>query len=1469
MGDAPDMGAYEWGFTARFAVMLEGPYQAGSGTMSTALAAGGSIPLTSPYAADPRTVTAIPSAAVDWVLLQLQTATNGGVITAQSAFLGREGFLLSDDGSTGVVAHARSGSYYLVLRHRNHLSVMSAEPVGFTNDVVEYSFISGAGQFYGGSSGAVEVAGGVWGMAAGDGDGDGEILDADSLVHSSQTNLTDYRRSDFNLDGAVSAEDLTGYWSVRQGMRTMLPDGQVILTPALRVSPGRRTLLAEHGTVFHAMGGTGQVHWALVKNHSGSTTGVEVVTGDDFEYWAGETSGGIDVIEAWDRDNLLSRAYVNIISTNDIAQAGKAIIIAGRKSADDPLWDTTDYLGGVAYGTLRYRGFSTNNICYLSPEPGRDIDDDGVVDIDFESNIDNARYAFTNWAAGPGNLFVYLTDHGSSGSEGGYFRLNPTNKLLASDVASWLDDLQWTYSNDVIVVLDFCQAGSFLEPLAYSGPGRRIVIAACEADEPSYFVAGGLVSFSDAFFSGVLLGLNVSNCYEQARGAIAAYQSAQIYDKDGDADEITIGATFVAGKDIPQIGRVIGNQALMGDTSATLWADDIVSVYPIERVWCSIMQPDHEPNPTNPVMDLVQLELPYNAASARYEATYSGFAKPGVYRLYFYAKDNWGSVSLPRQSYVIQSRFDERVILVAGGPSFAPGWETINWMANLGYHTFRTRLFDNDHIYYMNALTAQNLDDEAGYDVDAIPSLDKLGYAITNWAYVNDTDKLTVYLIGDGTNNTLCVNEGEYLTPAMLAGWLNTFQAANSRQVNVIMDFSGSGAFLPELAGIGPVSDASALSRRVSVASSRANRQSLMARGGQVSFTQYFLSEIFSGESIGDAVTRARKTIRRASGLLHQVAEIDDNGNGIPNEKNTDGVLSRERYIGTAFVTGSDIPSIGSVIPSTSITNTSELLLWVDDVTDVEGISNVWCVITPPDYIGSGELPRLDLPWVGTNDRYEAVYSNFTKNGTYVLTFYAEDCVGDLSESVQSDVFRTEEAVVDTLPDEFEVDNASHQARMFPVGSSQVRTFHSSNDTDWVRFFAVSNHVYDIETVHLGTNVDTVIDMYRQLPDGTLINIDTVDLFGRDEGELAGLDYPTNGLYYVRVSQYVTDGWTAGSYQLIINIPSGGQVSELTVLVLDLTGPPPASLRACLECGGNVEEKEFAYYAQGGFGMATFPSPAAGNYTITVEGIPEGYKHTGDLDPVQFRTVPSQSSLLFPAFMISPYVQVQGCVRDGWTQERLANADIVFTAAGGAIADQDYIDYPNTGAGSGWRTAADGSFPSNVFLPTVDWHLKIAKLGFSSMVSDYVVQSPAGNTISNIGTLYLTPVDSNNNGLPDGWEEDNFGWPTNVDPCADADFDLVCNKDELVCGTDPRNPTSVLCFCECSACSNGFVLRWPVVLWRTYRVRATDDLALPPESWPAMSDCMEATPGKTEMKWTDTSLSGNVNRYYLVEVVTP
>jgi len=76
-----------------------------------------------------------------------------------------------------------------------------------TSSTVTYDFTTGSDKFYGGSSGAVELETGVWGMIAGDPNANGAINATDYLIVQPDIGASGYQNSDVNLNGAVNATD--------------------------------------------------------------------------------------------------------------------------------------------------------------------------------------------------------------------------------------------------------------------------------------------------------------------------------------------------------------------------------------------------------------------------------------------------------------------------------------------------------------------------------------------------------------------------------------------------------------------------------------------------------------------------------------------------------------------------------------------------------------------------------------------------------------------------------------------------------------------------------------------------------------------------------------------------------------------------------------------------------------------------------------------------------------------------------------------------------------------------------------------------------------------------------------------------------------------------------------------------------------------------------------------------------------
>lgn len=200
-------------------VYLEGPFTGSE--MSTDLQGLADFPLTQPYAGLPwnypgtESVTNIPPGVVDWVLIEYRDATNAASATAatrigrQAAFLLNDGSVL-DIGGASVLQPSISVSQelFVVVYHRNHLAVLSADPLIMTGGIYSYDFSTAAEKAYGGSNAHTEIVPGIWGMAGGDCNADGLVNTTDiSDSWYSTAGFAGYLMSDPSMDTQVNNSD--------------------------------------------------------------------------------------------------------------------------------------------------------------------------------------------------------------------------------------------------------------------------------------------------------------------------------------------------------------------------------------------------------------------------------------------------------------------------------------------------------------------------------------------------------------------------------------------------------------------------------------------------------------------------------------------------------------------------------------------------------------------------------------------------------------------------------------------------------------------------------------------------------------------------------------------------------------------------------------------------------------------------------------------------------------------------------------------------------------------------------------------------------------------------------------------------------------------------------------------------------------------------------------------------------------
>lgn len=195
------------------------------------------LPLSQPYNIPPWNYTGTESVPiipnqniVDWILIELRdapdalSATSLTIIARQACFLLKDGSIVGLDGiSLPQFNDSFSQQLFVVMWHRNHLGIMSAN--GFTDIVSVYNcdFSVSLNQVYGSSLGYKILTNNICGMVSGDSNHDGLINFSDKVLWSNFSGMNIYFDTDFSMDREVNNPDKNNLWLLNQTFSLQVP----------------------------------------------------------------------------------------------------------------------------------------------------------------------------------------------------------------------------------------------------------------------------------------------------------------------------------------------------------------------------------------------------------------------------------------------------------------------------------------------------------------------------------------------------------------------------------------------------------------------------------------------------------------------------------------------------------------------------------------------------------------------------------------------------------------------------------------------------------------------------------------------------------------------------------------------------------------------------------------------------------------------------------------------------------------------------------------------------------------------------------------------------------------------------------------------------------------------------------------------------------------------------------------------
>lgn len=193
-------------------IFLEGPYNAGA--MSDGLRNSGIIPTTSPYV-DAKTCnstvfnTTGTNAIIDWVWVELRDSVDGTtVIASASALIQANGTVVDTDGTSPLTVDVPAGNYYVVLAHRNHLGIRSANTISLTGGTHSIDLRGDSALIAGGANAVANLGDGNFALFLGDFDANGQVQNSDLNGMLPLLGISSYTFADLDMNSQVQNTDI-------------------------------------------------------------------------------------------------------------------------------------------------------------------------------------------------------------------------------------------------------------------------------------------------------------------------------------------------------------------------------------------------------------------------------------------------------------------------------------------------------------------------------------------------------------------------------------------------------------------------------------------------------------------------------------------------------------------------------------------------------------------------------------------------------------------------------------------------------------------------------------------------------------------------------------------------------------------------------------------------------------------------------------------------------------------------------------------------------------------------------------------------------------------------------------------------------------------------------------------------------------------------------------------------------------
>jgi plastocyanin len=428
-------------------------------------------------------------------------------------------------------------------------------------------------------------------------------------------------------------------------------------------------------------------------------------------------------------------------------------------------------------------------------------------------------------------------------------------------------------------------------------------------------------------------------------------------------------------------------------------------------------------------------------------------------------------------------------------------------------------------------------------------------------------------------------------------------------------------------------------------------------------------------------------------------------------------------------------------------------------------------------------------------------------------------------------------------------------------------------DEDWVQFCALPSFDVVLKTINVGDSVDPVLDVYRQLSDGSLAIVTCcVDNTGAGQGleETVTLNAPVAGLYFGRVTYNGSQGSPLDDTEVTLLMDYQEASSSMLISAYDYAtqATPLSAVATVTTLFGDVNK--------------VIPPAGAAVYTLT-QGqtyLMSANAATGICPYEPYLALSPQTSNVYnqsygnPRFITFPNpnatkfyfvstIRIAGSVRDQWTGQQLEGAAITLESTSGPNTGFVYDRYPLAlWNNSPWTSLSDGSFPPGMHVQKANYTLRVTKLHYEPLTVQGAIGSPLLNQLFTLD-VSMIPIDVDNDGIADAWEN-SLAPGTELWALGDADGDKFLDIHEYLADTDPMDPYSLLKL-RINRIADQMELIWSASLQRSYSVEKLDCPSCP--DWITLTG---PAPGSVfQNGWMDTNTGIEFDKNYRVNVTIP